>query len=268
MTSPALNFSLARLVGGMAALAIGALLASPARAGLEHWYKFDEGGGMTAGDSVGNADGALSGDAALTANGLELNLGGANRDGLVSLLTSATDAVNGIDIASFEGLRVELWATPSSSLNDGFSTAVGFGKVNTTDPNLAAEYFLLQTHRGDNRSQTALSLSDDGDPWTEEDFATGPELNDDQPHHYVAAVNEGRITLWVDGVQTGSTVLGANSLANVSNEFAWVGDAYPVDQNWAGVIRDLKIYNVPEPAVVALLGVAGIALAARRRRYA
>jgi Concanavalin A-like lectin/glucanases superfamily len=275
----------------VAGLAIGT--SDRARAALTHRYSFNDG---TAADSVGNADGTLSGNASIGGGQLSLNMGGTTRDGVVNLLSSGAD---GINVNTYSALTVEFWATPNSAtdppgvapnLNDGFSTAVAFGKINGTNAGLAGNYVLMQTHRGDDVSRGSISISDDGDPWTEESGANGAELNDQAEHQYVVAIDGTNISWYVDGALAGSNPLSAtNMLSGVSTEFARIGSAYPNDQNWAGMVNDLRIYDmtfsdadirasygrgadgaaIPEPVSAALAGLAslgGLALLRRKAR--
>lgn len=208
---------------------------------LNHQYSFNTDG--LADDSVGSADGTIVGDAVVAAGQATMNFGA--RDGIIDL-PAATIGVN-----AYSALTFEVWATPDSALNSSFSTLLGFGKVNGTDPGLFGEYLLLQTHRGDNASRAAVSLSDDGSPWDEEDGANGAELNDNVEHHYVGVWDSTSVSLYVDGVFAASspyTISGPNALSGVSTETAWIGDAYPNDQNWAGSLNEFRIYGNPVPA--------------------
>lgn len=266
----------------LAAMVSMAFAGTAVQAALTHHFEFNEAAGSsTTVDSVTGLNATVSGNAAITGTGAaRLNLGGSSRDGLISMVTSATDP-NGIDIPSYQALTVEFCATPNAdasppgitpNLNNSFSTAVGFGKINGTDPGLFGEYIILQTHRGDNVSRGAISFSDDGSPWDEESGANGAEINDNKRHHYALTIDPaaGSIAWYVDGslAASGALSAGNSSLSVVSNDLALIGDAYPNDQNWAGRMHDLKIYDnvqsaadiaadaadcVPEPSSLALL---------------
>ena len=227
----------------MLALAIVGLglTASPARAAVRHIYNFNNGNANdTAG--VNMADGTLNG--AATVNGLGQLVLDATANTTVSL-PAATIGIN-----TFPEITLEAWATPSSAMT-GFTTLLGFGAVNTTDPNFAANYLILQTHRGNDVSQVAISNSNTATPYADEDFATGPELNDNRLHFYAATITNSQIKLYVDGVLTGTGPVGAanggqaidNKISGISTENAWIGTEYPVDPLFNGTVDEVRIHN-------------------------
>lgn len=261
----------------LAALAMAPGLASAA---LTHQYSFAADGS----DSVGGVNGSVAGEASIAGGVLNLNNTGAARDGLFSMDAAA------VAINTYASTSIEIWATPDSALNDGFSALFAAGDNNTTDAGLAANYLALQTHRGDDTSKGAISISDDGDPWTEEDGALGPELNDDAEHHYVLTLDGSTIALYVDGGLTGSNpypdVNAANLISGIGTTYFQLGDNYVNDQRWAGSVNEFRVYDnalpagavaanfaagpdgqitVPEPSV-ALLGGLGVLGLLRRRR--
>jgi len=255
-----------RCLTGLAAAALAGF-GVPAHAVLIHSYDFTS--GLT--DSVGGADAILTGDAAQTAAGLELNQVSSARDGFASLDTDG-DLGNGsgLNLAQYNGLVVDVWATPNAAdaslnPNDAFSALLGFGKASTFYTWGAADnYVLVQSHRADDASRGAIS-NGEMEPWLAESGVNGPELNDGGMHRYTLTINEGMVSFAVDGVDQGSTPLGSNTLANVSDEFARIGSLYAADQLWAGTVQRLDIYAVPEPTAAVLAGLAGLAVAARRR---
>lgn len=260
------------LVITTAALAL-ALSASLANAELTHRYSFN----TDASDSVGTADGTLEGGASVGVG--QLMLTGAS-DTYVTL-PAPVIAVN-----TYSALTLEVWATPYAPALTSFSTLLGFGQVDPDNSSFAANYVILQTHRGDNVSRAAISIDNLSAPYSAEYGANGPELNDGAEHYYAAVITPTDISLYVDGALT-QTSANSWSLADVSTEFAQIGAAYPADQKWAGYLNELRIYNnalpasaiaanygagpdgaivVPEPTTFALIGFGLLGLLMLRRR--
>jgi hypothetical protein len=191
---------------------------------------------------------------------------------------------------------------------------VGFGSnynnaVPPADgPNGAgADYIIMQTHRAVDfeESRGAISVTNQettGAPWVAETGVNGPEYNDAGVHHYALAISPLSLSWYVDGVSYGTTPLAAsnshgnaNTLAGVSNDFAWIGSMYEIDQRWAGIMDELRIWDaagsaeyvansfaagpnqlaefiehtdIPEPATcgLALLGLCSLGVFRRRAR--
>jgi hypothetical protein len=238
------------------------------------------------------------------------------RDGRVDLLSSGA---NGININTYPSVTVEFWATPECDpgqpgctpagaySNDSFSTAVNFGDVYPAGKAFPAgagsNYIIMQTHRGDNVSRAAIAITDVNNangPWTAETGVNGPELEDGHEHQYAMTINSTSLTYYVDGVSMGTAPLAnpnshglANMLSSVSTAHVWLGSGYAIDQNWAGIMDELRIWNgdasaqyiknsfaagpnqltpfldnVPEPTslTLALLGLCGVRLLRRKAR--
>jgi len=248
---------------------------------LNHRYSFNNDG--LAEDSVGLADGTIVGDASVSGGQAVLNFGA--RDGTIDLGGGA------IGINTYSSLTLEVWATPSSSLNDSFSSLLGFGRPDPGNPGIFNRYVILQTHRNDNVSRVSISLSDDGSPWDEEDGANGAELNDNEEHQYVGVIDATSISLYIDGAFVSSSPLAnvlPNGLSGLATDQALIGDAYANDQNWAGSVNEVRIYGnplpdfaiaanfaagpdgqitVPEPSAFVLSGLGILGLLMRRRRF-
>ena len=216
-------------------------MAPAARGTLTHTYLFNDG---TANDSAvgGTANGTLNGNAKIVAGQLVLD-GSANTT--VDLLSSA------ININTYPAVTITAWATPSSAMT-GFHTLLGFGQVNTA-PNQTqlANYFILQTHRGDNVARAAISTGINATPFASEDFANGTELNDNLQHFYAAVLTNTAISLYEDGTLSQTSPVGTaqggnaanNMISALSNSLARIGAGYPVDPLWQGSINQIKIYN-------------------------
>lgn len=255
-----------------AALAL-ALSGTFANAALTHRYSFN----TDASDSVGTADGTLNGGASVAVG--QLTMTGAS-DTYVTL-PAPVIAVN-----TYSALSLEVWATPYAPALTSFSTLLGFGQVDPDNSGFAANYVILQTHRGDNVSRAAISIGNLSAPYAVESGANGPEFNDGAEHYYAAVITPTLISLYVDGTLAQSSVNNW-SLADVSTEFAQIGAAYPADQKWAGHVNEIRIYNnalpasavaanfaagpdgvivVPEPTTFALIGFGALGLLMMRRR--
>jgi hypothetical protein len=260
------------LVISTAALAL-ALSASLTQAALTHIYSFN----TDASDTIGGADGTLHGGASVAVG--QLTLTGAS-DTYVEL-PAATIGVN-----NYSALSLEVWATPYPQALTSFSTLLGFGQVDPDNSNFAANYVILQTHRGDDVSRAAISNGNLSAPYAAESGANGPELNDGAEHYYAAVITATEISLYVDGVLTQTSPNNA-SLAAVSTEFAQIGAAYPADQKWAGHVNEVRIYDnalpayaieanymagpdgvivVPEPSILALAGLGLVGVLTLRRK--
>lgn len=251
---------------------IAIALASSAPAALVHQYNFEDG---SLNDSVGAADGTGFGSYGVSGGQLTFDTDGEYVD-----MGGPTIAIN-----TFTALTIEVWATPSY-LNTGYHAILGFGETNVT---VASDYLRLMTNRGDSSSSADISLSDDSDPWTEEDSAYGAE-DTDVPHHYVLTLSVTTIALYIDGVLSNSTALsvfnanGGNPFAGLSNTQAYIGKTgYVGDPTWFGSIDQINIHDsafdgtevlasftagpvvIPESSV-ALLGVLGGLGLLRRRR--
>src|SRR5262245_55699438 len=108
----------------MVGLAAFIIARSACAAGLTHRYNFS-----STNDLVGTANLTLSGDALLASGQLALNLDGdpgTPRNGVANMLANGA---SGININTYSGVTIELFATPDATLDDSFSTVVGFGDV-------------------------------------------------------------------------------------------------------------------------------------------
>jgi hypothetical protein len=248
--------------------ALGIVISSSARAAgvLTHRYSFT----TDLSDSVGSAGGTATGDASVLGGQLYLNELGSTgaRDGRVDLLANGA---NGININTYPSATIEFWATPECDPgqagcsvagaypNDGFSTAVAFGSVKAAPAlgnfpiGAGSDYVIMQTHRGDNVSRGAIAITDETanvGPWTAEDGVNGPEKQDGNPHQYAIVIDSNSLSWYVDGVSQGTTALSAsnshglaNKLASVSNDHVWLGSGYAIDENWAGIMDELRIWK-------------------------
>ncbi|MCP5543262.1 MAG: autotransporter-associated beta strand repeat-containing protein [Akkermansiaceae bacterium] len=202
-----------------------------------HHYTFND---NTFTDLVGDLDGTASGAANLSAGSLVLTGGS-------GLLDAA-----GLAIHNYASISIEFWATSNDAANTGYHALFGLGEINPANPNLASNYILLTTHRGDNVIRGAIATNNqDADPWSEEDGVSTPEINDASEHHYVLTVSGTQLELFVDGASVGQQAT-TQSLANVGAGIATVGALYPSDAPWQGSVDEFAIYQgVLTPAEVA-----------------
>jgi hypothetical protein len=236
-------------------LVVACLLTADAQAALQHRYLFNDG---TANDSVGTANGTLHGNAHISAGQLVLD---GSVGTFVDLLSSGA---GGININSYPAITVTAWATPSSAMT-GFHTLLGFGQVNAA-PNTdqAANYFILQTHRGDNAARAAISTGINATPFASEDGANGAELNDNLQHFYAAVLTNTSISLYEDGVLSQTSPVGAaqggnaanNMISGLSNSFARIGQSYSFDPLWQGTVDKVDIYDTAQTSTQIALAFA------------
>lgn len=255
----------------LAAIAMPAGLASAA---VVHQWTFNDG---TFNDSVGSLNGTLDGAAAVSGGQMALTGGTGELDG------------SALALHTYTAVTLEFWATPDAN-QTGFRSLFGVGNddvpASTAPP---TEYFILQTHRGDDVTRASISLSTDASPWDEEDGANGAELNDGAEHHYVVTIAGTALTLYIDGALANTVTLGtafaANSdgLSGLGSEFATIGAAYPADPIWGGLVNEFTIHDealddtgvlarfnagpvpVPEPSTILLGSLGAFGLLRRRR---
>ncbi len=184
-------------------------------------------------DLVGGLDGTLDGAAAISGGALQLTGGTGELD-------AATLAIN-----TYDSVTIEFWATSNDAVNTGFSALFGAGETNPANTNLASNYLLFATHRGDNNNRGAIGTNNqNGTPWLSEEGVNSAEINDNSEHHYVLVINDitKQLEWFVDGVSQGA-VTTQQDLADVATEFASVGALYPADASWQGSVNEFAIYD-------------------------
>ena len=194
-----------------------------------HQYTFEDG---TANDSVGQAHGTLVGGAAVV-------------DG--AMVTTAQDQwmeMPGEVIAmnTYDEVTLAAWYTPTAGANAGWSMLAYFGG---SVGGFGSNGYFITAARGDDVSRAAISIGDTSAPWSDESGANGPEYDDGQPHLMVSTIDGRNITLYIDGVLTGSTPLSAtNTISGISTDFAYLAKGgYTGDPEWIGAIQEFRIYN-------------------------
>lgn len=229
--------------------AVTALLAHPAYGVLRHQYLFNTGDGTQILDSVGTAHGT-----ALTyvdgVNDTPTAL--VNTSGIGALVLNGVNQFGnlpGPDIAinTYGEVTLELWMNQTGNDNQ-FTFAAGFGRtadgtVTGEGAGLGFDYLMLQPTRGpgDQGSRGALS---DGTFDAEVGVTDGArDLNDGADHQIVMTVDDTTLAYYVDGLQIGTTGLAGKSLADVSNDLAYLGKALYNDPYFVGSIYEFNIFD-------------------------
>jgi hypothetical protein len=213
------------LLAGLSAITIAQT--NPGTANLKHQWTFDDG----VVDKVGGVTGVLEGAATVSNKALNTTSGG------FFSMPAGTIGIN-----TYPELTLEVWFTPSSGVNTGFTMLSYFGNTTGT---LGTDYIFISTARGDNVSRAAISTLNTSNPWTTESGVNGTEYDDGKLHHMIATINATNITFYVDGVNVGTAALSENNkLMNVGTAFAYLGKAgYTSDPTWRGNIHKFSIFN-------------------------
>ncbi|TWT92904.1 hypothetical protein Pla108_40440 [Botrimarina colliarenosi] len=232
-----LNLGLSGCPSVVAFLASVAVTTS-AGAAVTHNYLFNSGDGLTVIDSVGGMNGAAIDGATVAIADSRLILDG----------TAGYVALPGPDIAinTYGEVSLELWLVPGAG-NVGFTAAAHLGRTsdgsNEEQANLGYDYLMIQPSRGpgDQGSRGAIS---NGTYDAEVGVTDGArDLNDGNLHHLVLTVDSTDVGYYVDGAQIGTAPLNGFSLANVSNDLAYLGRSLYPDPFFQGSIYEFRIYD-------------------------
>jgi len=254
-----------------------------ASAALQHQYLFNDG---TANDTLGTANGTLINGA--TVSGGAVNLNGSGQ--YVNLNGPA------IGVNTYSALTLELWLN-SSSANTGYTMAAMLGRSFNVNIDGASNggpfpdgdtwrgiaYIMIQPTRGGGPAASRVAIT--ALSFEAESGVNGPgQLNDNLPHYIALTIDSSTISYYLDGGLIGSSPVGANTLASVSSDLAYLGRSNYPDPYFAGSINEFSIWNnvlsaneiaanylagpvpVPEPAAFALVGLAFTAITVFRRR--
>lgn len=197
----------------------------PGTVNLTHRWTFDDAvGSTTVKDIVGSVDGTLTGTAAV-ANG-DLITGTA---GWVTL-DAGVLAVN-----TYSELTVSAWFTSVAGANTAYHFLYYFGN---TDGGNGSNFTGFTPARGNDVSMPLIGAGDN--PAS----VAGTEYDDGLLHHVVCVINASTLTYYIDGRLENSTTIGANSLANIGNQFAYFAKGgWSNDPTWNGSIHEISIYN-------------------------
>lgn len=275
-----------KLVAGIFGALIGAALAS--QAGLTHHYSFDDG---TANDGVGSVDGIAGAGASLGATGRygQGAFFAGLQDAHIKFLSDNTElaALSAESTIAYWMYTVDGADQGDNQLISGWSFIMGggdaqginvsHGKGNSdaSDPVSApGTTAFIGVEAFDN---WPISVNYLGNSQSSEAFGTW--------HHIALARDSAanRTTWYLDGVAQVDNNGGATDLqvmVNAPQGFSWALGSQDVnnDRSFHGFIDDLKIYDeyldengvmqamIPEPSMVALLGLGGLLLSLRRRK--
>ncbi len=208
----------------------------PGTENLTHSWTFNDG---TANDYVGGANGTL--------------MGGENGPAEIwegSLFTSYPDQwmempADQIAINTYDEVTIATWFYSVENANTGYAMLTFFG--DTLNSDLGINYYFITPARGNDSSRAAIGCGppNTNSPWVYESYASGPEYDDGELHHYVSTLTNDSITLYIDGILADITPLDTNnSIDRISPKFAYLSKGgYGVDPTWMGEIVEFNIYN-------------------------
>jgi hypothetical protein len=208
----------------------------PGRDNVTHEWTFDDG---TANDPVGFSNGALMGQAVITDGEL-----------VIAALESYCEMSGAvIQINTYTELSVATWfTTPETAVNTGYHMIWYFGGSEDGGEGVrGSNGIFLSPARGDNVCRTAISCGELVQPWTAETGVnwTGEMPDDGSTWHVVTTINDSYLAMYINGDLIDTTGLAShNSLANLKNDFAWIGrGGYEVDPNYQCKVDVVTMYN-------------------------
>lgn len=247
-------FAFARSRTSLVGPALSAMLAvagitTESQAVITHQYLFNSGDGTQILDSVGGAHG----EALTYVDGvMDTPTALVNTSGVGALVLNGADQfgrlpAGDIAINTYTEVTLELWMNQTGNANQ-FTFAAGLGRtadgtVEGEGAGLGFDYLMLQPTRGpgDQGSRGALS---DGTFDSEVGVTDGPrDLNDSADHQIVMTVDATNLAYYVDGEHVGTADLAGKSLADVSNDLAYLGKALYNDPYFIGSIYEFNIYD-------------------------
>lgn len=229
--------------------ALATLMASQASATLRHLYTFNDG---TANDSQGSAHGTLMGGATISGGEVLLAGGPVNTPDTSANNMGPHVDLNGpaIGVNTFPELSLELWlksspANVSPTVNFTMAAVLGRHTLNTGGneaPWSGHDYLMMQPTRGGGPAAMRVAITNDRFE-AEAGVNGGAQLADGLLHQMVATVNTTTLSFYLDGVLVGSTPLGDKSVAQLSNDVAYLGRAVYNDPFFAGSVDEFRIYD-------------------------
>ena len=242
----------------------GALLScTAAQAGLVAYFPLNEG---TAGTTASSIDDIIDDPTHGVTDGTANNSDGA----------WVNDATRGIVLSTVQGNRFTA-GTQDLDLSVGFTWSLWVKSDSVGNADAGADTIIGSRNGTWNKVQpTAVQR------WFD---LTGYDLNDDTWHHIVYtgdAATGG--AFYIDGSQVATDPTPFNNLTAI-NDVMEIGGSSRFSEDWTGLMDDIAIWNerlseqdivalangadpqnVPEPGSIALLGLAGLMMARRRRQ--
>ncbi|MBN2164642.1 MAG: T9SS type A sorting domain-containing protein [Marinilabiliaceae bacterium] len=205
---------------------------NPGTDSLKHQWTFDD--GTVKDDVTGTVNGTLLGAASIINKSLNTEDGG-----YVAFSASA------IGVNSYAALTTEVWFRSASGLNSGNTMISYFGDADV-EGWMGTNYIYTSPSNGGN-CRLAISTGNTTEPWSIENGVnrSAGAIDDGQLHHLVSVVDATSLTMYVDGVNVGTTALtGTNLLSGVSTANAFLcKSGYSGDPTWRGMINKYSIYN-------------------------
>jgi hypothetical protein len=193
----------------------------PGTVNLTHRWTFDNG---NANDNVGTVNGTLMGTATV-----------ANGDLITSTLGWVELDANALAVKTYSELTVSAWFTSVAGANTAFHFLYYFG--NTVNGN-GDSFTGFTPARGNDVSMTLIGAGDNVAQ------IAGTEYDDGLLHHVVCVIDATTISYYIDGRLNNTTAIGANSLANIGNQFAYFAKGgWANDPTWNGSIHEISMYN-------------------------
>lgn len=210
----------------------------PDMGSLMHLWTFENGSTL---DKVGTADGELMDGATVNNDGALELLDSVDRGGWLML------PADQIAINTYQELTLEIWCTPApdTNLDINANMTVCFGGTNG---GIGVNYLFYTPGRfGPNAgARFGISCTDSSTPWVQEEGLNYSGLYLPQEHYNVITVSGTTMTLYVDGAMavTGEITKAGNTLANLSNDSAYVGKGdYAADPTWKGTVQLLGLWD-------------------------
>jgi hypothetical protein len=218
---------------------------------LQHRYSFTS----DASDSVGGANGALTGNAYVT-NGF-LNLpGGGDSDNPAGYVTLP----DGI-VTNDTSITVECWLTDNGGLTWAEAWCFGDSAAGPgAEPNDGTAYISLIPHSGEDDFRAAFNLTG-GDEVDVIDSAGALPLNTEEYAVVTYNAATATATLYLNGVPVGVATIATNLAPSAYGDTFnnWIGrDEFGGDPMFAGSIDELRIWHgAVSPVYIALSAQAG-----------
>ena len=210
-----------------------------ASAALTHRYNFDDG---TANDSVGHANGALSGVAVIS-NGQAVFNGAANLGARINMPISSTDDVNALALSKYAGTGISFVAWYTDTGATGY-TKTFLASGSTAPVGQDFWYFLMaETENGANTGPQITNNSyNTGGAGQVNVFVAKPSQN--ELHQAVVTLDSSVMTFYLDGVNRGSVGVTAVNVPAVFTGSAYIGSgSYSGDPSMNGKVDDFQIFN-------------------------